>query len=230
MWGLIPTQRVKVGTKPCRQKPGSIASAHATGHIGSAVPENRTSRIAHGALHRPKPVPARADTTVAIAITHYEQNKSQWCWATAAEVVIRAEGGGTRTQCTYVKDAKGYSDSHGCTNVTGTGTNIEYLINKYLGIGGHFVGDETKLNWNQFVSDVNANRPSISIDRMVAGGSHYVTDYKYKISGAAYYVYYSNADAAVGTGAAATKEYRSLSNFHSNATFRNYDNMQNIRN
>ena len=51
-----------------------------------------------------------------LGVKNYSQEKSNWCWATGAQILSKYLGDGYHYQCTFVKKGK-KTDS--CANVTG---------------------------------------------------------------------------------------------------------------
>ncbi len=164
---------------------------------------------------------ARAGTTeTALAITHYRQNESNWCWASAAQVVIKWHTGTKYAQCTLAKYGKGSST---CANSVGSTGDIEKIVDHYLGEGGNWHNAGI---YNLYLSaSIDQRRPIISRIQWRAGGGHFVTVYGYRNTNGAYTVLYSNENGAVGTGTDAKRSTRTVAQFVSNSDFTNTHNM-----
>ena len=164
---------------------------------------------------------AYADAGGYLAITNYQQNQSNWCWATAAEVAIKFLKGTVVSQCTLVHAEMGGS---GCANVPATDGQELNLLLKYL--GGASVSNGY-LSYSSLSSNINLNRPVLAHIQWQGGGGHMVTMYWYEnatnngqASGTV--VGYSNSDGAVGNGTNATTSSRTLSSFWNNSSFYQY--------
>jgi hypothetical protein len=155
-----------------------------------------------------------------------QQNQSNWCWAASAQVVIGYMTPEYNQQCNLVKEAKGMA---ACANDGGTQSNMEYLIDRHLGIGGNWYSGS--LSGSTLVADINVGAPIMSWITWTGGGNHIVTVFGYlTVSGVGTYVHYANADGAVGYAAPSKRGSRLVSNFASNTTFRNTSNLSGIRN
>lgn len=171
--------------------------------------------------------PAAQATTSShtISITHYEQNMSNWCWATASQVIIKYHKGTAASQCTLVHNAKG---GDYCDNVQGTLYDSYILLATYMQHPGST--HEGYLPRATATNEIAANRPIISFISWTSGGAHMVTIYGFSTNvegptDSNTFVSYSNADGAVGTGTNATRATKTIAAFHSNTSFTNTRNL-----
>ena len=110
------------------------------------------------------PAAAQAAETV-LSVTPYTQEKSNWCWAAAAKMIIRHQTGRVVAQCTIVKQAKGTA---ACNNVTGTNTNVWNVLNRN-GVNG---GTHRRLDWDTVGAEMRLSRPVYSRIAWRSGGGH----------------------------------------------------------
>lgn len=171
------------------------------------------------------PAPAAfADAGGYLAITNYQQNQSNWCWATAAEVVIKYEKGTTVSQCTLVNAAMGTKT---CGNVQANDAQVKALLLKYLSAATISNGN---LAYATLAGNIDVNRPILAHIVWATGGGHMVTINAYENGynngqAASTIVDYSNSDGAVGNGTNATVSSRTLSSFWKNASFSQYSSL-----
>jgi len=176
-------------------------------------------------------VPARADTVVSLAVTKYEQNMAHFCWLASAETVIRFMGGGTRSQCTYLRYANNSSSSTLCSDQSGTSTKIRKIINGYLGSGHDWSGYNTYLNAATLAGEINANKPIIvwltELSGSYSGAGHIVTAIGYKRNSSSGVVSAKilNWPWFVGSGTNANVKYYTMAALKKNADFRTDDYM-----
>ncbi|KMK91607.1 C39 family peptidase [Rossellomorea marisflavi] len=62
------------------------------------------------------PSTSYAANSKSLGVKNYSQEKSNWCWATAAQIVSRYIGDGYHYQCTFVKKGK---ETSSCANTAG---------------------------------------------------------------------------------------------------------------
>jgi len=117
-----------------------------------------------------------------LSVTGYKQEKSNWCWAAAAEMIIKYHTGTVVSQCKLVKDGK---NSSSCSNVTGTTSNVMNTLNKH----GVNPGTDVVLDWAHVVAEMDTNRPVYSRIVWTSGGGHahvvrgyYNVGYSYGVS------------------------------------------------
>lgn len=117
-----------------------------------------------------------------LAVTPYEQEKTNWCWAAASKMIIKFKTGATVSQCNIVKYAKGTS---ACNNVGGTRSDVMTVLDHW----GVNPGVQTDLTWDEVKAEMNTNRPIYSTIDWRSGGGHahvirgfYNTGYSYGVS------------------------------------------------
>jgi hypothetical protein len=127
------------------------------------------------------PSTAGAVETV-LSVPAYKQEKSNWCWAAAVQMIVKYKAGVTVSQCQAVKNGK---NSSSCGNVTGTFGDA----NRALYAGGVNYGTQRVLDWDTVRAEMNTSRPIYSRIAWRSGGGHahvirgyYDTGYSYGVS------------------------------------------------
>lgn len=101
--------------------------------------------------------PAAAISSKYLAVTHHEQNQTNWCWAAAAQTVVRFATGTAYTQCKLVDMGEAWRT--GCPNIGGTRTDISNAVK--WGTGHTPDWDAGSPSAATVTTEINANRPMI---------------------------------------------------------------------
>ncbi|MGG1876428.1 C39 family peptidase [Paenibacillus cisolokensis] len=91
-----------------------------------------------------------------LSVTATDQEKSQWCWVTAPQIIIKFHLGSAPSQCTLVKRGKNIKD---CPNKPGTLSESKRAMTQSgISSGGTTSGT---VSFSTIKSDINNNRPMI---------------------------------------------------------------------
>jgi len=152
-----------------------------------------------------------ADTVNKLAVTHYQQNESNWCGPTALQVVVKKLTGTYKTQCNYYRDERGLASTAPCPNNTATTTQVRTGLGANVSHSGVWRGDA--LTWADVKDNIKAAHPMIAYLRLPiddraehVDGYHFMTLYGYEVDGDTHYIYYSNFPVVTGTGTSARKD------------------------
>ncbi len=174
------------------------------------------------------PTASATDVGSALSIIKYEQNQSNWCWATAAETAVKYLTGVSYSQCSMVKLI---TPTNTCDNIQEPDSQVYYLILQYLSSAAVLSGH---LPYSTLTAELNGFHPVLAHITWSTGGGHMVTIFAYENAtnsgtAAGTVIDYSNADGAVGTGTNATVGSMTLSNFWSNSGFSQYSSISGLR-
>lgn len=164
----------------------------------------------------PAPAVNAAYSAKILPVTHFQQNKSNWCWAAAAKVVINYKTGSTVSQCKLVDSQ--WTLPTGCPNNGGSPSMVKNIVNSYM--SSQNKGGDWDAGWatvSQLMGEINSDEPIIADVKWKSnGGQHMFTVYGYDTGSAGSHVYVSNYSGPVGTGKTAKKEVHSLASFADN--------------
>lgn len=171
--------------------------------------------------------PAHATTSASLSISHMMQNKSQWCWNTAARVAVQYHKGSAMNQCDFHRKGKQAST---CPNTPGSANDTIRAMKAYLSNGGAWAAGG--LTSSRLVGEINSKRPVQAVWKyrnQTVG--HMVTVHGY-CSGCngTTMVFVSNVDGKTGTSTTGAKRQTyTLAAFKSNNSFTNSGNIVGAR-
>lgn len=158
-----------------------------------------------------------AYTQKTLAIAHFQQNKTNWCWAAAAKVVINYLTGTAVSQCALVDSQIALPT--GCPNNGGAPYQVENIVDSYL--ASRNKGADWDTGWAtsaQLKDQIDSYEPIVvDVKWKSTGDQHMFTAYGYdSTSGSDEHVYVSNYTVIVGTGTSAKREVHNLASFSNN--------------
>lgn len=107
-----------------------------------------------------------------LAVPRYKQQKSNWCWAAAAEMAGKFKySSSTVTQADIVTEIKGSSTVNDAGSISETAESIEYVTNDYYGASSTNL---FRWGWNKVKTSIGNNYPVVPLVNDGNTGHYYV--------------------------------------------------------